>query len=290
MKKTWIKVKRGLLASKHRTKLGIRIWLYLHILDRTDWETGKILDWRDKDAGDELEMPERTVREQRRQLEADGYISTTQKRRGLEITVHNWTNPREYTGTVYNPRPELELIEQGENVGGGNLSPLEADDQEDDFLDDQGDKDLPPTTKGDIKGDMKGGSKPVTLTLYPQNHIPHTIGERQDFLRIVLDHFVEETKLKEPAPDRMDYFKKKDWWEPIVEICEGCEWKPALVLEVLNATLKHMDDSGLAMTCPRSIRNVASSTLAKKMRGASIGGNRRKEEEPQEHVYNEVFY
>jgi hypothetical protein len=101
-KKTWIKMKRGLLEPKHRITLGIRVWLYLYILDVTDWETGKVLEWRDSSVAHELDMPLDTIREQRMQLQKDKYISCKQKYHRLEITVHNWTNPREYTGQVYN--------------------------------------------------------------------------------------------------------------------------------------------------------------------------------------------
>ena len=103
MKKTWIKIKRGLLDPKHRDKLGIRVWLYLYILDNTDWETGKIYEWRDKDAADELGMPWRTLQQQRQQLAEDGYISSDMKGNKQVITIHNWTSPREYSGDIYNP-------------------------------------------------------------------------------------------------------------------------------------------------------------------------------------------
>lgn len=103
MKKTWIKIKRGLLDPKHRDKLGIRIWLYLYILDQTDWETGKIFEWRDKDAAFALQMPWRTLQQQRQQLAEDGYISSEMKGNKQVITIHNWTSPREYSGDIYNP-------------------------------------------------------------------------------------------------------------------------------------------------------------------------------------------
>ena len=95
-------MKRGLLEPKHRKALGIRLWLYLYILDITDWETGKVLEWRDKAVADELQMPLDTVREQRAQLEDMKYIKCKQRFQCLEITVNNWTNPREYSGEVYN--------------------------------------------------------------------------------------------------------------------------------------------------------------------------------------------
>jgi hypothetical protein len=102
MKKTWIKIKRGLLEPKHRVRLGIRVWLYLYMLDIVDWETGKIIEWKDKSASDELQLDLNTLREQRKKLEDDKYISCKQKYHRMEISIINWTNPREYSGEVYN--------------------------------------------------------------------------------------------------------------------------------------------------------------------------------------------
>lgn len=104
-KRTWIKVKRGILEPKHRERLGIRIWLYIHILDTADWETGTISGWTDAEHAARLEMPVRTLQDQRQRLAEDGYITCTQGFQNLTITIHNWTNPREYSGQVYNPAP-----------------------------------------------------------------------------------------------------------------------------------------------------------------------------------------
>jgi len=103
MKKTWIKVKRGLLDSKHRERLGIRIWLYLHILDRANWDRGAVLEWRDEGEAKVLEMDLSTLRIQRRQLEADGYIRCERRGHSQRLIILKWVNPREYTGRVYNP-------------------------------------------------------------------------------------------------------------------------------------------------------------------------------------------
>src|SRR3990167_5024336 len=94
MKKTWIKVKRGLLEPAHRDRIGIRIWLYLHILDYTDWDTGTIIGWKDAEHAELLEMPHRTLQEQRQRLAEDGYISCARAFQSLTVTINNWTNPR----------------------------------------------------------------------------------------------------------------------------------------------------------------------------------------------------
>ncbi len=104
-KKTWIKIKRGLILDpKHRMKMGINSWLYQYMLDQTNWDTGQIGEWVDRHAADDMQMPLPTLRKQRKQLEEDGYISCIQKKHHQTITIHNWTNPREYSGKVYNKK------------------------------------------------------------------------------------------------------------------------------------------------------------------------------------------
>ena len=121
MKKTWIKIKRGLLESKHRDKLGIRIWLYLYILDKADWDTGKVLEWRDADTADELDIPHRTIRQQRQQLEEDGYITCDQSYRKQVITIHNYSNPRKYDDEVMNKHGDINLSPSGNgDINGDN--------------------------------------------------------------------------------------------------------------------------------------------------------------------------
>lgn len=111
-KKTWIKIKRGLIEDpKHREKLGIRIWLYFHILDRPDWTTGIISDWQDSVEAKVLKMDVETVRKQRRQLEADGYITCQRRGNRQCIVIHRWVNPREYSGEVYNT-PDAGVLDE----------------------------------------------------------------------------------------------------------------------------------------------------------------------------------
>lgn len=116
-KKTWIKVKRGILDPKHRDKLGIRLWLYLYLLDNADWETGIIYDWKDKDHGEDSSMPWRTLQGWRQQLEKDGYITCHIRQYNIDIEVHNWTNPREYSGKVYNKKKSVYAKPRTPNTG-----------------------------------------------------------------------------------------------------------------------------------------------------------------------------
>ena len=73
-KRTFIKVRRGILDGKHRLKLGEAWYLYLFILDSVNWETGTIYEWRDADIAEMLDVYLPTLRNHRKRLEDQGYI------------------------------------------------------------------------------------------------------------------------------------------------------------------------------------------------------------------------
>ena len=102
MKKTWVKIKRGFLQPEHRSKMGIRVWLYMFIIDQADWDTGIIYDWTDKNAADELGMPINTLRQQRQELETLRYINCFQEGNHQRIVILKWIDPRSYSGEVMN--------------------------------------------------------------------------------------------------------------------------------------------------------------------------------------------
>lgn len=105
-KKTWIKIKRGLLEPVHRDKLGIRIWLYLHMVDIVDWETGQIKGWKDREQAAEIQIPWRTLQRQRQELADLGYIKCANSLQDQTITITKWINPRSYSGEEINPDDE----------------------------------------------------------------------------------------------------------------------------------------------------------------------------------------
>jgi len=120
MKKTWIKIRSGLLTAEHKARIENNLWLYLHIIDRADWETGKIFEWNDRDAADHFTVSIHTIRKQRRALEAEGYISSLLRPHCLEITVHNWIDPRRYDQHVLNEREGggPEMVTHESDAGG----------------------------------------------------------------------------------------------------------------------------------------------------------------------------
>lgn len=139
MKKQWISIKCGLSRDpKHRRAMANSIWLFMHMLDLADWDTGTITDWRDEAEAEEMGMELRTLREQRRELNELGYITCKQKQRGQSIVIHNWTNPREYTGEIYNRK-------QGDN----KVSPKSG------------------SVQGYVQGYAQGSIKNVTSTSSP---------------------------------------------------------------------------------------------------------------------------
>lgn len=102
-KKNWIYIKRGLSEdAKHRAAMGECIWLFLHIIDRADWETGIAYDWKDEQEAANMGMPVRTLREQRRKLDELNYVSCKQRQYGQDIIIKKWINPRDYSGKVIN--------------------------------------------------------------------------------------------------------------------------------------------------------------------------------------------
>lgn len=145
-KKTWVALKRGLITDpKHRETLGIRVWFYLYILDRANWEKGAVTEWRDEAEAEAMAMPVRTLQEQRRQLEADGYITCTQKPHCQTVVIHRYVNPREYTGQVYNVKAEDPPDVAGAHESEGSRNLLPSDDDEG-----QG------SIEGYIEGSIKG--------------------------------------------------------------------------------------------------------------------------------------
>lgn len=147
-KKNWIMIKRGLSQDpKHRERIGQAIWCFMHIIDRADWETGIVFDWKDKDEADDMGVNVRTLREWRRILDESGYITCKQEQYGQKIVIHNWTNPRNYSGDVLNPFS-------------------------------QGDKKTEP--QDTPQGDTQGNRKDVTPTYSSGNHIPTKRGDLVD--------------------------------------------------------------------------------------------------------------
>ena len=149
MKKQWISVKCGLSRDpKHRQAMGESVWLFLHILDTASWDDGICHDWKDEAEAEEMGMPVRTLREHRRKLDELGYITCNQKQYTQDVIIHNWTNPREYNGQLYNPK-QGDRITEPQEIGQGDI-------------------------QGDTQGYIQGNRKDVTPTSNSKNQISNT--------------------------------------------------------------------------------------------------------------------
>ena len=106
-------------------KLGQAWYLYFYILDNADWDTGAIAEWKDEYAAQDLEKPLGMIREHRKRLADEGYITCEKGRHDQKITVHNWTNPRRYDGEVLNVNPqsaEINELSEVQSTGKDELS------------------------------------------------------------------------------------------------------------------------------------------------------------------------
>lgn len=122
-KKNWIYIKRGLSEDpKHREQMGNRIWLFMHMIDRADWETGIVAGWVDRDEAEDMGIPWRTLQFQRRELEEAGYITCIQKFQHQDIIIHNWSNPKDYGGKVVNVRGQMDEDQDDADHGAQNCA------------------------------------------------------------------------------------------------------------------------------------------------------------------------
>jgi hypothetical protein len=139
MKALWITIKRGLIRDpKHRQAMGECVWLFEYMLDIADWDTGIVHDWKDEAAAEDMAMPIRTLREQRRKLEDLNYVTASKKQYTQDIAINNWTNPRDYTGQILNKKQ-----------GGSGMEP-----------------------QSDTQSDTQSSSQDVTPTFNPKDQIP----------------------------------------------------------------------------------------------------------------------
>jgi hypothetical protein len=137
-KKTWISVKRRILDPKHQKAIGSAIWLFLYMLDGTDWKTGKVAGYTDKQASEELGIPKDTIIKHRRKLQAARYITCKKNDYDQTITIHKWSNPRKYDAEVINP-PHMGATISGQSEQSNHERSLGSDQQSDQQTDQQSD-------------------------------------------------------------------------------------------------------------------------------------------------------
>jgi hypothetical protein len=262
-KKHWITVKRGLSEDpKHRESMGMSIWGFLHMVDRADWETGKVFDWRDKDEAEDMGVNERTLRDWRQRLTDSGYIACSQKQRGIEITIFNWINPRDYSAGVLNQKSE------GDTKVDILVSPSEI----------QGD------TKVDTQGDTKVRGENVTLPLdsnIKESPSPDEMRKILDSSNRKVDAILEiakkatyqnRDKIPEPYLEYCDTYNRLTGQEPRKDVIQGwlmtfSEWQSAGVRPLHIEAAYDRSERGLKFPVvrPGSLTNTVMA-----IKGASV--------------------
>lgn len=195
MKKQWISVKCGLSRDpKHRQSMGESVWLFLHILDIASWDDGMVHDWKDEAAAEEMGMPVRTLREHRRKLDELGYISCIQKQYTQDIVIHNWTNPREYNGQVYNQKQGYSETETSKD------------------------------TQGYTQGYIQGSRKDVTPTLYSKNQISTDISSKQNIAGVEASIWQDRPTTIDDLPVMQTALEE---FESALSLPANWQWYPA---------------------------------------------------------------
>ena len=209
-KKHWIYIKRGLSEdAKHRAQMGECVWLYMHIIDRADWETGIAYDWKDAQEAADMSLPLETLRKQRQKLEKYDYIRCEQNQHSQDVRIMEWRNPRDYGSEVKNPRIE----------GGGEPQPSEIQGGSQDDRQGQGSIGVPPLeSDSDSLAEVKEkANKKVDAILdqvrngegkvsYPKREaLPEPIRE-------LIDEFVRVSGMKPLAKDVSGWLMAgQDW-------------------------------------------------------------------------------
>lgn len=253
-KRTFIKVKRGLLEAKHVHALGVRYPMYIWLLDRANWELGKILFYRDNDLADEFEMPLRTIREWRRQLEEDKYIVCVQSGNHQEIIINKWTNPR--GGADINP-----IVEDTE--GYENMEPFNQ--ESDAFMEPKSSKNMEPLSGSDIEGYIEGSRKHVTLPISDIRH--QNTDNSKDLIKMhktINDYFINECKLQKPRIPSGTY--DIGWVEPIIEMMKLTNNNFDMCIRIIDQSIMQADKSKLSITTPKSLLNNFRSEISREAR------------------------
>jgi hypothetical protein len=268
-RKTWIKVKRGLIEPKHRVQLGIRIWLYLHILDRADWETGKVIDWSDKCEADELEIPLETLRSQRRQLEEDGYITAVKGQYSQQIIIHNWTDPRKYDGEVINQSDKNQpLSEEVQSVNSEeSLAELEPELQPELYP-----ESLKLNTPSLISHNTSHKSQKRLKDSSPKNgdgNRKRKLSPREEMKIRLCDYFAEISGHVIPEIETVSQGRAfgRIWGNPIYHIMKSVNDRENDAMALIQEAYKRLSKNGMTIKGPSSLIGTCDSIIAEVKRG-----------------------
>ena len=265
-RKTWIKVRRGILDSKHTDLLGAAWYLFFYILDQADWKTGKIVGWKDQYAADELGKPLSLIRYHRQHLEKEKYIVCEKRKRDQIIMVNRWKDPRKDdfddnestqnnvvlpSKTTENSIPSIPRVEQ-------ELSKSRA----------RVEQELSKSFN-DSSINLHSSSSQIPHNTY---QIPHTNRDDSSKEKIVIhslmiEYFIEQSKVF--IPENMDYKQKVEkWFDPIADICELVDYDSDRAKNIICLAIKKYDSSKMKfpITSPKSIKALAAGIIGEEKR------------------------
>ena len=248
-KKTWIKIKRGILDPKHIEMLGQAWYLYFYILDQTEWETGTIPDWKDKYAADDLCKPIALIREHRKLLQRNKYITCEQGLHKQKIIVHNWIDPRRYDGQVQNPENQHEEIDE----------PCKTEEE----------------SHGTGHGTGHGFNIPEQNLHSSFNHIKHNThhtpqnesekNKRGLAYQKLFSYFVNSCKFIKPD-NLYSVAYQLSWDNPIKDMLDISGWDAAMTIDNLKVAMERADKRHLTVSDPKSLFKLYQSVVAENAR------------------------
>jgi len=289
LRKTFISIKRGLSEDpKHRERMGNRVWLYMHIVDKADWETGIVYDWKDKDEAADMVLGWRTLQDQRQELEKLGYIKCSQRQHSLDILIYSWINPRSYSGEVLNKRSQgTEIpVPSQHDQGTGKSVPSQPQDTGKSVSSqipgyDAGMKRVPyPFNK-----DHRSHDEVADATRLRAEALANIRGWNEVLVRLAIA-FSEESGIALPNPksgSKSNGRKKgknefaevqKKWRAPLVELfTDQCGEDETFTAQVIRDAVKKMRADDFTISDPNSILKNAKSVAGKKRTAARANGN-----------------
>lgn len=255
MPRGWIKIRNGLLDPKHYSKMGDAVWLYLFLQKYADWDTGKVWEYQDRWAAEELGMSVPAVRRRRRKLQDEGYIRCEKNQYSQMIEITNYESPAQSNakrkshgngrvpGESHSEGPDSRQSDGRVTAESRSASPsLKEPDK---------------TTDNTQQKDSSGGSRRRT---------------KRDDLKLELEkHFSQVTG--NPVPNRATKKQQRAaavrWWNPLIEIAGWFDDSLGPTKEHISATVKAMRSEGLSTPAPQSIVEVARDLYGRNKMGGS---------------------
>jgi len=264
MKKTWIKIKRGFLQPAHRSKMGIRVWLYMFIIDQADWDTGIVYDWTDKNAADELGMPIGTLRQQRQELETLRYINCYQEGNHQKITILKWVDPRSYSGEIMNNSEGTNEGEvEGTDKGTETSVPLHSTHKS--LIINQS----VPKKQEPIYGEFNNQSDMPQEWVDEYNPVktrkPNISENEQRLAKLIADTL----GIKPPICNTKKEYAAAQvtWWKPIKEMLRQVDQNIQEAESIADCAIEDYRKARLTMTSPKSVLSGFIAVLVREKNG-----------------------